>query len=48
MLVPRYQNAGQNENLKTANRYFENVIQLNYLGMTLTEQNLMHEEIMRD
>jgi hypothetical protein len=30
-----------------SNRSFENVSQLNYLGMTVTEQNLIQEEIKR-
>jgi hypothetical protein len=40
------QNAGQNHNIKTANRSFENVAQFKYLGMKVTNQNLSHEAIM--
>jgi hypothetical protein len=47
MLVSRHQNAGQNHEIKTANRSFENVVQFIYLGMTVTKQNLIHEEIKR-
>jgi hypothetical protein len=47
MLLSRHQNAGQNRDIKIANRWFENVSQLNNLGMTLTIQNLIQEEIKR-
>jgi hypothetical protein len=33
--------------MKIANRPFENVSQFKYLGMTLINQNLIHEEIKR-
>jgi hypothetical protein len=36
MLFSRHQNEGQNHDIKTANRCFENVAQLKYLGKTLT------------
>jgi hypothetical protein len=41
--------AGQNHDIKIANRYsyFENVAQFRYLGTTVTNQNLIHEEIKR-
>jgi hypothetical protein len=38
---------GQNRGIKTANRSFENVIQFEYLEMTVTNQNLIQEEIKR-
>jgi hypothetical protein len=38
-------NAGQNHDIKTANRSFENVEQFKYLGTTVTYQNLIQEEI---
>jgi hypothetical protein len=42
-----HQNAGQNHDIKIANRSFENVAQFKYLGMTVTNQNLIQEEIKR-
>jgi hypothetical protein len=36
MLLSRHQNAGQNHDIKIGNRYFENVAQFRYLGMTIT------------
>jgi hypothetical protein len=33
--------------MKTANKSFENVAQFRYLGMTVTNQNLIQEEIKR-
>jgi hypothetical protein len=47
MLLPHHQYAGQNHDIKIANRSFENVAQFKYLGMTVTNQNLIHEEIRR-
>jgi hypothetical protein len=47
MLLSCHQNAGQNRDIKIANRSFENVSQLKYLGITLTDQNLIQEEIKR-
>jgi hypothetical protein len=41
MLLSCHQNAGQNHNIKTANRSFENVAQFKYLGMTVTNQNFI-------
>jgi hypothetical protein len=38
---------GQNRDIKIANRSFENVSQLKYLGRTVTNQNLIQEEIKR-
>jgi hypothetical protein len=45
MLLARHQNAGQSHGIKIVNRFFENMEQLKYLGMTVTNQNLIHEEI---
>jgi hypothetical protein len=47
MLLSRYQNVGQNLDIKIANRSFENVSQLKYLGTTVTNNNLIQEEIKR-
>jgi hypothetical protein len=47
MLPSRHQNVGQNRDLKIANRFFENVSQFQYLGTTVTNQNLIQEEIKR-
>jgi hypothetical protein len=47
MLLSRQQNVCQNRDIKIANRSFENVSQFKYLGTTVTNQNLIHEEIKR-
>jgi hypothetical protein len=47
MLLSRHQNVGQNREIKIANRSFENVSQFKYLGTTVTDQNLIQEEIKR-
>jgi hypothetical protein len=46
-LLCRHQNAGQIHNIKIANRCFENVAQFTYLGVTVSNQNLIQEEIKR-
>jgi hypothetical protein len=38
MLLSRHQNAGQNRNIKTDYRSFENVAQFKYFGTTVTNQ----------
>jgi hypothetical protein len=43
--MSHHQNAGQNHDIKIANRYFENVAEFRYLGTTETNQNVIHEEI---
>jgi hypothetical protein len=45
VLLYRHQNAGQNHDIKTANRYLENVGEFIYLGLTVSSQNLIQEEI---
>jgi hypothetical protein len=39
------QNVGQNQGIKIGNRLFENVSQFKCLGTTVTNQNLIQEEI---
>jgi hypothetical protein len=46
-LLSRHQNAGQNHNIKIGDKPFENVAQFKYLGTTVTNQNLIREEITR-
>jgi hypothetical protein len=48
LLLSRHQNAGQNQDTRIANRWFENVSQFKYLGMTVKNQNLIQEEIKGD
>jgi hypothetical protein len=36
MIMSRYPNSGQNQNIRIANESFENVAKFKYLGMTLT------------
>jgi hypothetical protein len=45
MLMSRCQKAGQKKQHKIANRSFEGVAKLKYLGTTLTDQNCINEEI---
>jgi ribosomal protein S2 len=47
MFLSRCQNAGQNHDIKFADRSFENVAQFRYLETTITNQNLIQEEIKR-
>jgi hypothetical protein len=47
MLLSRHQNVAQIRDIKIANRSFENVSQFKYLGSTVTNQNLIQEEIKR-
>jgi hypothetical protein len=43
--MSREQNAGRSHNTKTDERSFERVEQFVYLGITLTNQNSIYEEI---
>jgi hypothetical protein len=45
--VSRDKNAGQHREIKIGNRSFENESQFKYLGTTVTNQNLIQEEIKR-
>jgi hypothetical protein len=45
MFMSRHQTAGQSNYIRVANKYFEKVAKLKYLGATLTDQNCIHEEI---
>jgi hypothetical protein len=47
MLLSRHQNAGQNHDIKTANRCFENVEEFRYLETTVSNENLIQEEFKR-
>jgi hypothetical protein len=47
MLLSRHQIAGQNHNIKISDKSFKNVEQFNYLGTTVSAQNLIQEEIQR-
>jgi hypothetical protein len=43
--MSRNQNTLQSHDIKTVNRSSEYVEKFKYLGMTVTNQNLIHEEI---
>jgi hypothetical protein len=45
MLLFRHQYAVQCHTIKTAHRSFENVAQFKYFETTVTNQNMIHEEI---
>jgi hypothetical protein len=45
MLMSRDQNADQNRDIKIGNRSFENVSQFKYLGVTVTNRNLIQQKI---
>jgi hypothetical protein len=47
MSLSRHQNVGQNWYIRIANRSFGNVPQFKYLGMTVTNQNVIQGEIKR-
>jgi hypothetical protein len=45
MIMSRYPNSGQNQNIRIANELFGSVAKFKYLGTTLTNQNDIHDEI---
>jgi hypothetical protein len=45
VLLSHHQNAGKNHNIKIANRSFEIVAQFTHLGTTVTNGNLINEDI---
>jgi hypothetical protein len=47
MLLSHHQNAGQNRDIIVGNRLSEIVSQFKYFGTTVTNQNLLQEEIKR-
>jgi hypothetical protein len=47
MLLSRHKNAGQNHDIKVANRCLENVAKFGYLGTTITNENLIREGFKR-
>jgi hypothetical protein len=47
MWLSHHQNVGKNRDMKIANRSFENVSQFKYLGTTVTNKNLIQEEVKR-
>jgi hypothetical protein len=47
MFLSLHQNTGQNHDIKIGNRSFESVAQFKYLGTTITNQNMIQEEIKR-
>jgi hypothetical protein len=44
MLPSRHQNAGQNHDIRIADRLFKNVAKFRYVGTTVTNQNLIQEK----
>jgi hypothetical protein len=45
MIISHHLNSGQNQNIGIANESLENVAKFKYLGMMLTNQNGIHDEI---
>jgi hypothetical protein len=47
MLLSRHQNVSRNQDIRIANRSFGNLSRFKYLGTTVTNRNLIREEIKR-
>jgi hypothetical protein len=45
MIMSRYPNSGQNQNIRIGNESFENVEKFKHLGTVLTNQNDIHVEL---
>jgi hypothetical protein len=45
MFMTHLQTIGQNHYIMVTNKFFENVAKFKYLGMAVTNQNCIHEEI---
>jgi hypothetical protein len=45
MIMSRHPNPSQNQNIRTANEYFENLAKFKYLGTTLTNKTAIRDEI---
>jgi hypothetical protein len=45
VIMSLHPNSGQNQYIRTANEWFENVAKFKYLGTTLTNQNDIHDEV---
>jgi hypothetical protein len=45
MIMSCHQNSGKKQNIRIANESFENVATFKYLGMILTNQNDIHDEM---
>jgi hypothetical protein len=46
-MLCRHKNADQIHDIKVGNRFFENMAQFKYLGKTVSNENLIQEEIER-
>jgi glutaredoxin-related protein len=44
-MMSHHPNLGQNQSIRIPNKSFENVTKFKYLGITLTNQNEIHDEI---
>jgi glutaredoxin-related protein len=45
MIMSHHPNLGENQNIRIANKSFENVAKFKYLGMTVTTKNEILDEI---